>query len=270
LISEYSTLVEEDGHMAMTRQDLGTLLSTLCVLAAFRYVHECNREMSSWRKLEQAPIATQRGNETGGAATGRDNGQPVSPVRTGTGDGGSRVDVIAVVMNYTRPPEAFGNRSSDRTPPMVSSNTARHLGDRVRGLWRHGQVSFPGVIDQIVGGQYHIQYDDGDVEWTTAEYILDAQASFMPTPPSYAGQPAEAAVSLEGAVNPTGLCIQANTPLPVGTEVLARWQDTWWRASVLEVQSPDRIKVHYVGWDSQWDEVLPLSALQHADKKAKL
>jgi len=62
-------------------------------------------------------------------------------------------------------------------------------------------------------------------------------------------------------VQPSGLPVGPDTPLEVGSPVLANWRGMWWRAQVVALESEDRVRIHYVGWDSRWDETVPRSSL---------
>src|SRR5688572_5274584 len=63
-------------------------------------------------------------------------------------------------------------------------------------------------------------------------------------------------------VQPSGIPVSPSTPLRKGTRVLVNWQGSWWRGEVLDVESDDRVRIHYVGWDSSWDETVPRGSLQ--------
>ena len=63
-------------------------------------------------------------------------------------------------------------------------------------------------------------------------------------------------------VQPSGIPVGPQTRLQPGMRVLVNWQGSWWRGEVLSVESADRVRIHYVGWDSSWDETVARSALQ--------
>jgi hypothetical protein len=63
-------------------------------------------------------------------------------------------------------------------------------------------------------------------------------------------------------VEPSGIPVGPDTRLEEGTPVLANWRDIWWRARVVALESADRVRIHYEGWDDTWDETVPRSALQ--------
>ena|ERR1700677_3362310 len=45
------------------------------------------------------------------------------------------------------------------------------VGSRVFCRFKGGPAYFPGKVDQQDGAKIHIQYDDGDVEWTTISMV---------------------------------------------------------------------------------------------------
>jgi len=53
----------------------------------------------------------------------------------------------------------------------------------------------------------------------------------------------------------------SSTVWSAGDAVLIAWGSGWWRGHVLEVVGPDRYRVHYDGWESIWDEVVPAARL---------
>jgi len=59
-----------------------------------------------------------------------------------------------------------------------------------------------------------------------------------------------------------GKPVSASTPLKAGDRVLAEQYGSWWAAEVLGVQDGGRVKIHYVGWESSWDEVVPRGRLR--------
>jgi len=45
------------------------------------------------------------------------------------------------------------------------------VGLRIQGRWLRGAIYYSGIVDQVVGERIHIQYDDGDQEWTTPDVL---------------------------------------------------------------------------------------------------
>lgn len=63
-----------------------------------------------------------------------------------------------------------------------------------------------------------------------------------------------------GAVRPTS--VVPTTPLQVGQAVEALWQGKWWSAEVLALDPDGRVRIHYVGYSSAWDEVVERSRIR--------
>ena len=62
--------------------------------------------------------------------------------------------------------------------------------------------------------------------------------------------------------NNRGGPVTADTPLKPGDTLQAKWAGMWWPAEVVEVLERGRVKIHYTGWDAQWDEAVPRSRLR--------
>lgn len=63
-------------------------------------------------------------------------------------------------------------------------------------------------------------------------------------------------------VEPSGIWVDDDITLQVGTRILALSQGFWHRAVVIRIKRRNRVLVHYIGWDSFWDEVFPRLELQ--------
>jgi hypothetical protein len=70
----------------------------------------------------------------------------------------------------------------------------------------------------------------------------------------------------EGDPISSGNPVAASTPLGIGQKVQVQWNGQWWNGEVLAILSDGRVKIHYAGWDSSWDEAVPRSRLQLANK----
>lgn len=61
---------------------------------------------------------------------------------------------------------------------------------------------------------------------------------------------------------PSGVWVDADTPLSIGAEVFALSQGHWYRGAVINLKSRGRVVVRYQGWDPFWDEIHQRTKLQ--------
>ncbi len=48
----------------------------------------------------------------------------------------------------------------------------------------------------------------------------------------------------------------------VGDQVEVEWAGSWYKASILQILTNGRVKVHYIGWSDSWEEVVPLNRVR--------
>ncbi len=96
-------------------------------------------------------------------------------------------------------------------------------------------------------------------ELFTGAPVMPGAASTPPPPPAAAtpNSPASPRPSAQ-PIRP----VSAATPLKVGDKLEAYWGSRWYTVTVLELVGADRVKIHWDGWSSQWDEVMLRSKLQ--------
>jgi len=63
-------------------------------------------------------------------------------------------------------------------------------------------------------------------------------------------------------VEPSGIQMQPETPLEIGTIVLACSHGQWWRAEVIGLEGDEIVRIHYPGWGPEWDVAVPKIELQ--------
>lgn len=63
-------------------------------------------------------------------------------------------------------------------------------------------------------------------------------------------------------VESSGIPVNLDTSLDVGSRVLASWEGTWYRAEVIKLLPNDQVRIHYVGWENAWDTNVSQTALQ--------
>lgn len=108
--------------------------------------------------------------------------------------------------------------------------------------------------------------------WTTASVVLGAGAlrraliaTVVATLLALAAGPARAGeepLTYPGPVAATGLAVDDGTVLHPGQSILVEWGGQWWTGAVLWADGP-QVRIHYRGWESSWDEVVPRTRLQH-------
>lgn len=64
------------------------------------------------------------------------------------------------------------------------------------------------------------------------------------------------------ATKQTGIWVDDEVALEVGTKVLVCSRGRWWYAEIVGFETPDRVLVHYLGWSDVWDEPQDRSQLQ--------
>jgi hypothetical protein len=65
-----------------------------------------------------------------------------------------------------------------------------------------------------------------------------------------------------GAIESTNRPVTADTELKPGQVLQVMWGGTWWAARVLTLPPDGTVKIHYIGWGSNWDEAVPRTRLQ--------
>ena len=65
-----------------------------------------------------------------------------------------------------------------------------------------------------------------------------------------------------GSIQSTNEKVTVKTRLKAGQILQVEWGHRWWAARVLELHEDGGVKIHYLGWDSNFDEVVPRSRLQ--------
>jgi hypothetical protein len=75
-----------------------------------------------------------------------------------------------------------------------------------------------------------------------------------------------------GSISSTEKAVTAETQLTVGQTLQVEWGGAWWAARIMELLETGKIKIHYLGFDALFDEVVDRSRLQldpDAESKAR-
>jgi hypothetical protein len=63
--------------------------------------------------------------------------------------------------------------------------------------------------------------------------------------------------------------VELDTPLDLGQDLQIKWGGTWWAGSILGFEPDGRVRIHYFGWASSYDELKSRSELQ-LDRTARV
>lgn len=129
------------------------------------------------------------------------------------------------------------------------------VGEHVLVEWEAGKF-YPAYVVEVKGSRYRVHFEGYDSRWDE-DVGLDrikgrVTESITPPPPpekvlGASAPPAGASAKALGA----GI-----NPFKVGDRVRVSWRGSIYAATVLEVTGKDRIKIHYEGHESAWDEIV--------------
>jgi len=117
------------------------------------------------------------------------------------------------------------------------------------------------IVERTGEARIRVQFEGCDATWQreiTADRITgrvnDAEAARLPA------RPACVPTSAAHKGDPVGLV----APVKVGDRIRVRWRGSTYNASVAGILAPDRILVHYEGFENAWDEVVPTDRIDGA------
>jgi len=151
----------------------------------------------------------------------------------------------------------------ESTNRPIAADTVLHVGEVLQveqGGWWAGRV-----MSLLPDGKVKVHYPGWDsqsdevVPRTRLQLDPDALAKAKK---SIAQPLAQAAQSPPGPITPSEVRATETTVLKVGDAVQAESGNRWWAGEVLSLMPEGNVKIHYVGWDAQWDEVVIRSRLR--------
>jgi hypothetical protein len=154
-------------------------------------------------------------------------------------------------------------KSHFQTPPMALRNCAFENQSGRSFVCGVGLSTLPAHLDPFAGRRRCIAWDavESYLICDSVEDYMELVKRSMSPPSGY--EIASSNVDIPGApVEPSGIEISDDTELEVGMKVLANWSGKWWRAEILAKESRGRVRVHFVGWDSMWDQSMARNDLQ--------
>lgn len=117
------------------------------------------------------------------------------------------------------------------------------------------------VIEKTGDARLRVQFEGCDGTWQRevavdqlAGRVAPSEAAHSPT--RIACAPAEPATH--------GSTSQPGAPYKAGDRIRVKWRGSVYLATVLQVQGPDRILIHYEGFENAWDEAVSLDRVEGA------
>lgn len=115
------------------------------------------------------------------------------------------------------------------------------------------------VVERPAVARFRIQFEGCDSHWQR-DVSLDKIIGRLDEAEE-ARAPAVVACSPVGAATkgtPSGVAASYK----VGDRIRVRWRGSVYTASVAGILAPDRFLVHYDGYETAWDEVVPLDRVE--------
>ena len=139
---------------------------------------------------------------------------------------------------------------------LAACGKSYRVGDRVLVDWE-GPDPYPAVILAVESpGKYRIHYENYDAIWDESVPVTRIKGKITgPLPPAPPPPPKVRARMAAGNK------VTMSTFKP-GDRVKVDWKGTYYPATVLVVLGGERYRVHYDGYDSNWDENVDISRIQ--------
>jgi hypothetical protein len=134
------------------------------------------------------------------------------------------------------------------------------VGDYVLVEWGDERQLYPAfIISKKDDGHFRVHFDGYPSRWDE-DVTLDRVKGTVtnrtfPPPPKHVR-----ALQGDTIQSPSALLSRFKP----GDKVKARWRNSSYRATVLEVVSPGKLRIHYDGHEAAWDEVVDISRLEAA------
>lgn len=129
------------------------------------------------------------------------------------------------------------------------------VGEHVLVEWEEGKF-YPAYVVEVKGSRYRVHFEGYDSRWDEDVGLdrIKGRVTDSITPPPPPEKVLGATAPLPGAsAHAVGASIN---PFKVGDRVRVTWRGSIYAATVLEVTGKDRVKVHYEGHESAWDEIV--------------
>jgi hypothetical protein len=129
------------------------------------------------------------------------------------------------------------------------------VGERVLVEWEEGKLYPAYIIDVHGTTKYRVHFDGYDARWDEDVGVdrIRGRAEGQITPPPAPAKVARATGAPTGSSSPI-----VGNPYTVGERIRVTWRGSVYAATVLEVSGKNQLLVHYDGYESAWDEKIPL------------
>lgn len=164
------------------------------------------------------------------------------------------------------------------TPPPSSNIQGEvHSGEEVVVEWG-GHWWNARVLQEIEGGRFLVHYEGWSDSWdevVTPNRVRPRSAVPASARSSAGTGPRIALIIGALLLLGAGLAFFLLSPseslepmtLEVGQKVKVLWKAKWYDAEILAKESPTQYKIHYTGWDKQWDEVVGTDRIRTLDSQ---
>ncbi len=132
------------------------------------------------------------------------------------------------------------------------------VGEHVLVEWEEGSGQYyPAfVIERVGSSRYRVHFEGYDTRFDE-DVGIDRIAGRVDGPVPAPPPPKKVARGVSSAQPDAGAAVLVN-PYKVGDRLRVRWRGSVYAATVLEVVAKDRVLVRYDGFESAWDETVPL------------
>ena len=136
---------------------------------------------------------------------------------------------------------------------LVACGDDYRIGEYVWVAWE-GRDYPAYVIDQRGKTRYRVHYDGYDSRWD--EDVTPDRIKGRIKGPAVAPPPPEKVARAMGLTPQPSGSAGAPSVFAVGDRVRVRWQGSVYAATIVSLEGTGRIRVHYDGYGSEWDEVV--------------
>lgn len=141
---------------------------------------------------------------------------------------------------------------------LIACQRPYRVGDYVLVEWGDEKQLYPAfIITMRDEAHFRVHFDGYPSRWDE-DVTLDrvkgpVKNRIFPPPPRHVR-------ALQGDTEPSPSALLSR--FKVGDKVKARWRNSAYRATVLEVVSPGKLRIHYDGHEAAWDEIVDISRLE--------